>query len=124
MAERITLRRDGRALRLAAMRLRLSDESSRVFRAMIAAIVLCGVALTIGLAAAPQLHSWLHKTDDSSHECAATLMSNGSWNHSTCPPVLTAPQAVPVSPAFVRPGVRVIARVQSSILEHAPPANS
>lgn len=87
-------------------------------------MLLCSVALTIGLSVAPQLHNWLHKTDDSSHECAATLMSGGTWDHSICDPVLAAPQPAPVSPTFVRPGVRVIARFDSSILEHAPPANS
>lgn len=106
------------------MTLRLTGGNSSAFRALIAAVLFCGVVLTVGLSAAPQLHDWLHKTDAANHECAATLLSNGSWQHSACEPVLTAPQQVPAGPSFITPGVRVIARAEVSILEHAPPANS
>jgi hypothetical protein len=104
------------------VRLRLSGEHSPAVRALIAAVLFCGIALTIGLFAAPQLHDSLHKSDGTTHECAATHLSSGSWEHSSCAPVLSAPQAVPVSPSFVKPGVRVIARAGFSVLEHAPPA--
>jgi hypothetical protein len=92
--------------------------------ACIAALLFCGVVISVGLAAAPQLHDWLHKGSGASHECAATLMSNGSLEHSACDPVLKAPQPARVAPTFVTPGIRVIARAEASILEHAPPANS
>ncbi|MBA2742886.1 MAG: hypothetical protein H0U43_00970 [Chthoniobacterales bacterium] len=93
-------------------------------RALTAAILFCAVVITVGLSAAPRLHDWLHKPGSGTHECAATLMSSGSWEHSASEPVLAAPKPAAVSASFVSPGVRVIARVDSSILEHAPPANS
>ncbi|MBA3881565.1 MAG: hypothetical protein H0X73_02375 [Chthoniobacterales bacterium] len=106
------------------MRSRFSGLKASALRAAIAAVLFCGVALTVGLSAAPQLHHWLHKSEGGNHECAATQLSSSSWEHSACDPVLTAPQPAPVSPSFVRPGLRVIAQVSSSILEHAPPARS
>jgi len=106
------------------MRFRLGDRPSSAFRAFVACVLLCGVGLTLALSAAPQLHHWLHKSDGGNHECAATQLSSSGWEHSACDPVLTAPQPAPVSPSFVRPSLRVIAQVPSSILEHAPPARS
>ncbi len=114
----------GRNAQTLAMRRRIRGEKVRAFRAFVAAVLFCGVALTVGLSAAPQLHEWLHKSDGTTHECAATLMSSGSVDQANCEPVLKAPQAVPASPSFVTPGVRVIARAEFSILEHAPPVNS
>lgn len=93
-------------------------------RAGLALLLFCGIVLTIGLSAAPQLHDALHKTNAPHHQCAATQMSNGSWNQSTCDPILTAPQPGAVDQPFVSRDVRVIARAGTSILEHAPPANS
>ncbi len=107
-----------------AMRLRLTDKNPGPFRAFIACVLFCGVVITVGLSAAPQLHDWLHKVDGSTHECAATLMSNGGWEHSACDPILTAPQRAPVSRSFVTPAPQVTARVETSVLEHAPPTNS
>ncbi|HEV8186080.1 MAG TPA: hypothetical protein VGP40_09000 [Chthoniobacterales bacterium] len=106
------------------MRSRFSGIKASALRAAIAAVLFCGVALTVGLSAAPQLHHWLHKSDGGNHECAATQLSSSGWEHSACDPVLTVPQPAPVSPSLVRPGLRVIAQVPSSILEHAPPARS
>ena len=106
------------------MRLRLTDGNGSAFRALIASFLVCGVILSVGLAAAPQLHEWLHQSHAPNHECAATLMSNGSWEHSACEPILAPPIAVPVNRIVVTPGLRVIARAEVSILEHAPPANS
>lgn len=95
-------------------------------RGIIAAALFCAVAIAIGLSAAPQLHKWLHKSSDwPNHECAATLMSSGSMEQSASKPVATKPQRAPGTPAFPAPGFpRVIARVPSSLLEHAPPAQS
>jgi hypothetical protein len=106
------------------MRLRLLGKGSPAFRAFIAAILFCGVGLTVGLSAAPQLHDRLHKSDGPSHECAATLLSSGSVDHSHCEPVLRAPVAMAAAHFVVTARVRVIARTEFSILEHAPPANS
>lgn len=106
------------------MRLRLAGENPNAFRAFVAAVLLSSVVLTIGLAAIPQLHDWLHKTTDPQHECAATQLSSSGWEHVGCGPIFTAPEPIPVRPTFVIPGVRVIARAGFSILEHAPPVRS
>ena len=95
------------------------------FRALIAALLFCGVTFAFGLSAAPQLHDSLHHDHRAAtHQCAATLLSSGSWEHSAPEPAITAPQPAPVTFSFLKPGHRVIAQAKSSILEHAPPALS
>ena len=97
----------------------------RSLRALIAILLFCGVGFSIGLSAAPQLHEWLHKTERSAnHECAATLLASGSWEYSAGEPILTQPHRAAIASSFIKPDCRVIARAESSILEHAPPALS
>ena len=97
-----------------------------MLRALIAAVLFCGVGLAFGLSAAPQLHDWVHKRDRSaSHECAATLLSSGSWEHSACEPTLThAPglRALQLVAFAVLP--HLAPHLEFSLLEHAPPAFS
>jgi flagellar hook-length control protein FliK len=96
-----------------------------LFRVVLALVLVFGVALSLGLSAAPQLHDWLHKSDASAnHECAATLVASGSFSHSASEPVLTPPVRSAATSCFIRPAFRVIAQTVSSILEHAPPALS
>jgi hypothetical protein len=94
------------------------------FRALIASLLFCSVAFAIGLSAAPQLHDALHKGELATHECAATLLSSGSWEYTALEPVLAAPQLAPKSLRLVDAAPRFIARPRTSILEHAPPALS
>ena len=94
------------------------------FRALIASVLFCSVAFAIGLSAAPQLHDALHKSDGTTHQCAATLLSSGSYEHGVPAPVLAAPQPAPQTFCFVDAVMRVAARPRTSILEHAPPALS
>jgi hypothetical protein len=94
-------------------------------RRIVSALLVVAFALAAGLSAAPQLHNWLHKIGDrSNHECAATLMSSGSVEQSTCEPIPVAPKAVPSVPAY-RPQLfpRVLASFEFARLEHAPPAS-
>jgi hypothetical protein len=93
---------------------------------VLAALLFCSVAFAVGLSSAPQLHDWLHKVGDrSKHECAATLISSGSVEHSACEPASVAPQAAPSVPAFrTQIFPRVLAYLGFSRLEHAPPALS
>jgi hypothetical protein len=92
------------------------------FRALIASLLFCSVALAVGLSAAPQLHDALHKGELATHECAATLLSSGSWAHSAVEPVLAAPQPAPQIFRFIDAAAWSVARPRPSILEHAPPA--
>jgi hypothetical protein len=94
------------------------------FRASIASLLFCSVTFAIGLSAVPQLHDALHHGDRTTHQCAATLLSSGTWEHSALEPILAAPPPPPATVSFVDAGLRVIARPETSILEHAPPALS
>jgi hypothetical protein len=94
------------------------------FRALIASLLFCSVAFAIGLSAAPQLHDALHKGERATHECAATLLSSGTWEHSALEPVLAAPIPAPHTVRFIDIALRFAARPRTSILEHAPPALS
>lgn len=107
-----------------AVRLRLSGRRSSAFHAFIAAVLFCGVAFAIGLSAAPQLHDWLHKDNGAQHQCAATLISTGGWDHAHSAPCVSGPPPLGLTlPAFVH-AQPIRARAQASILEHAPPAES
>ena len=94
------------------------------FRALIASLLFCSITFAIGLSAAPQLHDALHHGDRTTHECAATLLASGSWEHSAAEPALNAPQPLPATASFVKACLRLVAHPQTSILEHAPPALS
>jgi hypothetical protein len=107
------------------MRRRLIRWDSRQLRATTAAFVFCALALAVALSAAPQLHELLHNIGDRpTHECAATLMSSGSAEHSACEPVLKQPQPAPVPVYRAQPFAPVLAVLGVSLLEHAPPAHS
>jgi hypothetical protein len=92
-------------------------------RRILSALLVVAFGLAAGLSAAPQLHSLLHKIGDrSTHECAATLMSSGSVEHSACEPISVEPKPAPSVPAY-RPQLlpRVLASFYFARLEHAPP---
>ena len=94
------------------------------FRALIASLLFCSVTFAIGLSAVPQLHDALHHGELTTHECAATLLSSGTWDHNAPEPVLAAPHAAPQTVRFIDTALRFFARPRTSILEHAPPALS
>lgn len=93
-------------------------------RATFAALLLAAVALALGLSASPQLHQRLHQDSNwTSHECAATLLSSGSVEHSAVGLLALEPERVPRGPALaVVRCPRRAARLAFSLLEHAPPA--
>ena len=92
-----------------------------------ASTLLSAFFFALTLAAAPQLHALVHKDSSApNHECAATLIASGSYQHSVAPVVFTAPQAVvyvetlsTLSPVWVATPF-----LGASIFEHAPPALS
>src|SRR5207237_9925078 len=74
-------------------------------------------------ASSPQLHEKLHKPG-AHHECAATLIASGNYEHSAPPSVAPKSNNFPVSPAFLPQRFQfVFASIPSSIQEHAPPAS-
>ena len=105
---------------------RLRSARTPRFRAWTASLLLAAVALAAALSAAPQLHEWLHSIGDSAnHECAATLLRSGSFEHPACDRTEVAPTPQPsVAPFRAQPFARVLALLEFTRLEHAPPSFS
>jgi hypothetical protein len=92
-----------------------------------ASILISALLLALTLAAAPQLHARIHKDSSATdHQCAATLISSGSYEHSASPDILSAPQladhvsTIAIFTSCWGPALFLGA----SIFEHAPPARS
>lgn len=96
------------------------------FRRTLAALLFAAMTLAAALAVTPQLHAWLHSTGDrTTHQCAATLLSNGNVQHTQADPI--AVERAPEANSETLPSLAVV-HVASffggSCLEHAPPAQS
>ena len=78
---------------------------------------------TVTLSDAPGLHQRLHQTQGPSHECAVTLLSQGNCEHAPCP-VITAPLPSLTTAVVLPKFCLVVASLDFSLLEHAPPAIS
>ena len=108
------------------MSLRLTDGKGVAFRAVIAAGSLAAFLFALVLSATPQLHEQLHgATGVGNHECAATLLASGNFQHT---PLATISLAPPAPPKIFVPTLSsvplVSAHLAFSLLEHAPPAIS
>lgn len=83
--------------------------------------VICAFVFGFTLAASPGLHEQIHGA--APHECAATLIASGNYEHSAPPVVVVRPVAferfavVDLGTVFVWPLF-----LSASLLEHAPPA--
>jgi hypothetical protein len=81
----------------------------------------CAVALSVS----PQLHERVHPdANRADHTCVVTIFASGSCEHATAAPIaIDAP--APCGTDFLPERLSIFtAPVESSILEHAPPANS
>lgn len=125
-ARRTALRPVAISRKLPRMSFRPTRAASSGTRAFIAALLFCGVAVAVGLSAAPQLHEALHMSGaQTNHECAATLMASGNVEHSGCEPISIEAAAAPELVAFRSPArVFIVRKLGTSLLEHAPPARS
>ncbi len=96
------------------------------FRRTLAALLFAAMTLAAALAVTPQLHAWLHSTGDrTTHQCAATLLSSGSVEHTPAEPI--AVERAPEANAETLPALavaHVLSFFGGSSLEHAPPAQS
>jgi len=105
---------------------RLSNPKRIVFRATIAAGSLAAFLFALVLSATPQLHEHLHgATEPTKHECAATLLASGNYQHTPTVTISLAPPSPPTT--FVQAFASfqlVSAHLEFSLLEHAPPAIS
>jgi hypothetical protein len=99
--------------------------SNNCGRAIVAAFVFAGFFWALALSASPQLHQRVHKeANRAEHNCAATMIASGSYDHATHPPLVSAAALVP---QFSRIPALTPCWVQSAFLgacifEHAPPA--
>lgn len=89
-----------------------------------ASAVFVALLLALALAASPQLHARLHADSSAvNHECAATLIASGSYDHPAPPVVLLNPQ--PATAYATIPAFKVVwveaAFLGASVFEHAPP---
>ena len=108
------------------MNLRLSDGKGVAFRAAIAAGSLAAFLFALVLSSAPQLHEQFHGAAGvGNHECAATLLASGNYQHTPLVTISVAPPAPPkIFVQALSSSPLVSAHLAFSLLEHAPPANS
>jgi hypothetical protein len=107
------------------MRPRLTAGKTIAFRAIVAAGFLSAFLFAVVLSAAPQLHERIHQPDGATHQCAVTLLTAGNCEHTPCDTIALAPPPPrPASVPFHRHFQSVSARLEFSLLEHAPPTIS
>jgi hypothetical protein len=108
------------------MSVRLHDGKLVAPRAILALGMIGAVLFALVLGATPQLHERLHQASSTAnHVCAVTLLSSGNYQHMLGAAIALAPPAPPI--AFTHISTRfhfVSARLEFSLLEHAPPAVS
>jgi hypothetical protein len=108
------------------MSLRLTDGKGVAFRGMVAAGCIGAVLLALVLSAIPRLHEQIHGTTGApNHECAVTLLTSGNCQHTPNAAISLAPPAPPTAFAHIPASFQLVsARLEFSLLEHAPPAVS
>ncbi|SRR6266542_3705392 len=95
-------------------------------RAFIAISVFAGFLWALALSASPQLHQRIHKDANRvEHNCAATMIASGNYDHAAHPPLVSAPapsvqfSKIPaLTPQWVESPF-----LGARIFEHAPPAH-
>jgi hypothetical protein len=94
-------------------------------RAFIAICISTAFLWALALSASPQLHQRVHPdAGRADHNCVATMIASGSYNHAAHPPLVSAPApAVQFSkiPALTPQWVESLF-LGARIFEHAPPA--
>src|SRR4026208_103841 len=96
-------------------------------RAFVATCVFAAFIWALALGASPQLHHRVHKDANRvEHNCAATMIASGSYDHGADPPFVTAPvPAIQFSeiPALTACWVQSLF-LGACIFEHAPPTGA
>src|SRR5438132_11802469 len=101
--------------------------SNNYGRAFVAVFVSVGFLWALALGASPQLHQRVHKDANRvEHNCAATMIASGSYDHAAHAPLVSAPAtAVQFSEIPVRNPLWVLSPFLSAcVFQHAPPAHS
>jgi hypothetical protein len=96
-------------------------------RAFVAGCVFAAFLYALALSASPQLHQRVHPDANRvEHNCAATMIASGSYNHVAHVPLVSAPvPAIQFSkiPALTPQWVQS-PFLGAHIFEHAPPARA
>lgn len=103
------------------MKGRLSGRNQAALRAILTAGCIGAFLFSLLLSVEPQLHERLHASDNPTHQCAVTLLSAGNCEHSPCNTIAIAPSPLKASTLVCRHSHFVSARLDFSLLEHAPP---
>ena len=108
------------------MGLRLKTNKRVAVRAAIAAGSLAAFLFALVLSLAPQLHEQFHGAiGTGTHECAATLLASGNYQHTPLVTISLAPPAPPRIFIQTLSSIPLVsAHLEFSLLEHAPPASS
>src|SRR5207248_6557663 len=96
-------------------------------RAFVAIFISTGFLYALALSASPQLHQRVHPDANRvEHNCVATMIASGSYNHAAHPPLVSAPVPVihfskipALTPCWVQSPY-----LGARIFEHAPPVRS
>jgi len=107
------------------MSMRLPDGKAAL-RAIITAGCVAAILFAVVLSAIPQLHEQIHATTGApNHECAVTLLTSGNYQHTPTVSIFLAPPSPPATVAHAFTSFQFAsARLEFSLLEHAPPAVS
>src|SRR5207248_10299298 len=105
----------------------MSARSINYGRAIVAAFVSIGFLWALALSASPQLHQRVHADANRvEHNCAATMIASGNYDHATHLPLVRAPapsvqfsRILTLSSVWVQPLF-----LSAHIFAHAPPAHS
>jgi hypothetical protein len=99
-----------------------SQSGARVF---LAGVLFAAFSWGLVVSVSPQLHQRVHPdANRAEHNCAATMIASGNYNHAAHPPLVSAPAAAVQSseiPALTPSWVQS-PFLGASIFEHAPPA--
>jgi hypothetical protein len=105
------------------MSLRSTVGKHTTLRALVGASCIAAVLLALIVSAIPRLHEEIHTaTSSPNHECAVTLLAGGNFQHTQLSVISVAPPVPPTPFAYHFGGSTIIiAQLEFSLLEHAPP---
>jgi len=104
-----------------------SGRSQTFVRVLVAAVLFAAFSWTLLVSISPRLHGYIHAdANRSDHVCASTLISSGSYEQASPPPLISAPQfdvsfraRTSLTATWVKPLF-----LNAHIFAHAPPAHS
>jgi hypothetical protein len=104
----------------------LTDGKGTALRALVAAGCIGAVLFALVLSAIPRLHEQIHGSAGTpNHECAVTMLTSGNYQHTLSIAISLAPPVPTTAFTHIFSSVQLVsARLEFSLLEHAPPTIS